>query len=179
MKELNDIIYNWSFALFDLANEKDVLETITEQVVEINQTLKKNKDYLSILNSYVIDLKTKYQYIDEAFSFYHEYIVNIIKLVAKANIGKYLINIFHKFIELSNQKMNITHGVIYTATELQEKQIQEFETKLSKKLNKKVVLINKIDESLIAGIKIKIGDYVIENSIIDQINKLKQYINNK
>ena len=49
------------------------------------------------------------------------------------------------------------------------------EKKLSKKLSTEVLLVNKIDKSLLAGIKIKVGDYIIENSIEGFLNTFKKY----
>ncbi|AWX69667.1 F0F1 ATP synthase subunit delta [[Mycoplasma] anseris] len=176
MKELDEIVYNWSFALFDLADESKRLAKITNEVVEITKVLKENKTYTQLLNSYNVDITKKFAYIDQAFGNYDEYIVNIIKLIAKANIAKYLINIFIKFIELSNKKQNVRFGTVYTVKPLSKKDIEKFEIKLSKKLNAQVNLHNEIDENLICGIKIKVDDYIIENSIDDQLRKIKKFI---
>ena len=163
MEDLNTIIYNWSFALLDLANESNKMEKITNEVVIIEKNLKQNREYLKYLNSYSIPLDEKYQKIDEAFVGFNHYIINFIKLAIKANVAKYLLIIFKKYIELANAKMNVKYGIIYSTE------------KLSKKLSTEVLLVNKIDKSLLAGIKIKVGDYIIENSIEGFLNTFKKY----
>ena len=57
----------------------------------------------------------------------------------------------------------------------QKKKLQNLKKKLSKKLSTEVLLVNKIDKSLLAGIKIKVGDYIIENSIEGFLNTFKKY----
>ncbi|WP_412031502.1 F0F1 ATP synthase subunit delta [Metamycoplasma buccale] len=177
MKELNKIIYNWSFALFDLAEEIKQLKEMTNEVLVIHKTLKKNKKYLNYIDSFDIDLEDKYEKIDQAFGSYNKYIINFIKLAIKAHVAKYLTIIFNKFIELSNNKLNVKYGIIYSINPLEKKEIKIFEKQLSKNLNAEVHLVNELREELIAGIKIKVDDYIIENSIEDQLQKLEKYIN--
>lgn len=175
MEDLNTIVYNWSFALLDLASESNKMEKITNEVVIIEKNLKQNREYLKYLNSYSISLDEKYQKIDKAFATFHQYIVNFIKLAIKANVAKYLLIIFKKYIELANAKMNVKYGIIYSTEKLSKEEITKFEKKLSKKLSTEVLLVNKIDKSLLAGIKIKVGDYIIENSIEGFLNTFKKY----
>ena len=90
-------------------------------------------------------------------------------------MAKYLLIIFKKYIELANSKMNVKYGIIYSVEKLSKEEITKFEKKLSKKLSTEVLLVNKIDKSLLAGIKIKVGDYIIENSIEGFLNTFKKY----
>ena len=71
--------------------------------------------------------------------------------------------------------MNVKYGIIYSTEKLSKEEITKFEKKLSKKLFTEVLLVNKIDKSLLAGIKIKVGDYIIENSIEGFLNTFKKY----
>ena len=71
--------------------------------------------------------------------------------------------------------MNVKYGIIYSTEKLSKEEITKFEKKLSKKLSTEVLLVNKIDKSLLAGIKIKVGDYIIENSIEGFLNTFKKY----
>ena len=98
MKNLNEIVYNWSYALLDLAKEENKLHDITSQVVEIEKVIKANKEYLRYLNTYSVAFETKSKLIDEAFSKFNKYVVNFIKLAIQANVAKYLLIIFKKYI---------------------------------------------------------------------------------
>ncbi|TPI01938.1 F0F1 ATP synthase subunit delta [Mycoplasma struthionis] len=171
-----DLIYNWAFALYDLSRSSKKLKEITDEAAEIVRVLKKNKNYLEILNSYNIDDKIKNDLVDEAFSGYNIYIVNTIKLAIKQHYIKYIIFILNKFVELSDNKLNIKYGTIFTTKELKQEEIKKFELKLSKELNSEVHLINEIDESLIGGIKIKVEDYLIDNSIDGHLRRLVKTI---
>ncbi|KDE43386.1 ATP synthase subunit delta [Metamycoplasma hyosynoviae] len=179
MLHINEIIYNWSFALYDLANELNQLKKLKAEVIIINSVLHENKKYLKYLNTLWISQEEKFKNIDVAFSKFNKYLVNFIKLIVKANISNYLIVIFKKFLELANQKLNIKYGVIYSTSPLTKLEIEKITKKVCQKLNSEVYLENKIDSNLIAGIKIKIGDYIIENSIDNYLNKFKKFATTK
>lgn len=176
MYNINDLIYNWSFALFDLANDEGILKELTTDVVKVIKVLKRNKKYLEIINSYNLDLETKSKLIDEAFEGNHIHLISFIKLASKAAVAKFLIPILVRFVEISNQKLNVKYGTIFTTMALDETFVKKFETKISKRLNAKVILRNEIDPRLIAGIKIKIDDYVVENSISGYLDDLKKTV---
>ncbi|ENY68637.1 ATP synthase delta chain [Metamycoplasma auris 15026] len=174
MTELNETINNWTFALFDLARESDaLLAQLSNDCAEILKIIKQNKEYLKILNSFDLPNEKKYQMIDEAFISYHPYIVNIIKLATKKHMVKYLDIILHHFIELSNDKLNIKYGYVYSTKKLTEKEITKLQTKLSNKFSAKIILTNIIDPNLIGGIKIKVDEFLIDNSILGKLNKIK------
>ncbi|MGX9359112.1 MULTISPECIES: F0F1 ATP synthase subunit delta [unclassified Mycoplasma] len=173
MTELNEVINNWSFALYDLANGSDQLQEITNQTADIIKVLKQNKDYLKILNSFDITEEQKFMLISEAFDSYHPYILNIIKLATRKHIVKYMDIIFHRFIELANEKLNIKYGYVYSVKPLSTDKMKNLEKKISSDLNAKVTLTNHIDPDLIGGIRIKVDEYLIDNSVLGKLNKIK------
>lgn len=178
MQDFNEIIYNWAYAIYDLTNENKNLALVSNEAAEITRLLKKNKDYLYVLNSYDIDENEKYRLIDEAFSRYNFYLVNTLKLAAKQHVIKYIIVILTKFVELSNEKRNIKYGFVYTISPLPERELKRLEVKLSNELKANIHLTNEIDPKLIAGIKIKVDDYLIDNSIVNKLNDFKKVVEN-
>lgn len=176
MVNINELIYNWSFALYDLARDDANLPQITNEAAEIVKTLKKNKLYLNVLDSFDLEENQKFSYIDEVFGKFHPYLLNTIKLASRQHVIKYIIIILHKFVELSNEKQKIKYGTIYTVMPLTQEEIHKFEEKLSHDLSAQVHLINQIMPELIAGIRIKVDDYLIDNSVDGQLTKMKKII---
>ena len=61
---------------------------------------------------------------------------------------------------------------VISATELNEKQQAEISGALEKRLARKVKLNCSVDPTLIAGVKIKAGDTVIDGSVKSKLNRL-------
>jgi len=99
-----------------------------------------------------------------------DYLYDLAKLSGAKTIKKY--------IEMANKELNIKHGTIYTTTKLTAAEIAKFEKKLSNRLKTEVHLVNQIDENLIAGIKIKVEDYIFENSIEAYLDNFQKQSSN-
>ena len=59
---------------------------------------------------------------------------------------------------------------------LSSEQIDNVSKAIEQKINKKVVLKNRIDNTLIGGIKVVVDDYNFDGSIKNKLKKLNQYL---
>jgi F-type H+-transporting ATPase subunit delta len=64
-------------------------------------------------------------------------------------------------------------AIIVSATPLSEAQHQTLEKRLATRLGKKIVLNSKVDPKLVGGAVIKVGHWVLDGSVTNQIKQLK------
>jgi len=84
-----------------------------------------------------------------------------------------------KFIELYNLYKNIVESNITTTIKLDVITLDYIKSFAEKVSNKKVSLIENIDENIIGGFNLKIGDKMYDCTVSNKINELKkQLINN-
>ena len=83
------------------------------------------------------------------------------------------------FNRLADKDLNVIEGKIYTPFELTETQINKICNAFSKKLNREVILKQRSDESLIAGIKVLLDGTVYEYSINSELDSLRDKLSNK
>ena len=62
---------------------------------------------------------------------------------------------------------------ITSSNELNQKEIDRIKSNVEVKMNKKINVKMNIDKSLIGGVKLRLGNTVIDNSISRQLNMLK------
>ena len=84
--------------------------------------------------------------------------------------------IFQQFHKLENEHNKKLEAKILSAFELLDNQKEAIKERLEKKFNKKVVLSCIVDKTLIGGVTISIGDYVIDGSIKRNLEILKNSI---
>ena len=84
--------------------------------------------------------------------------------------------ILQQFHNLENEHNKILEAKILSAFELLENQKDSIKERLEKKFNKKVVLSCIVDKTLIGGVTIIIGDYVVDGSIKRNLEILKNSI---
>ena len=65
-----------------------------------------------------------------------------------------------------------------SAASLSEEEVARLKATLEKKLNKKVDFVLSVDSDLIAGIRMKINDQIIDNSARGKLERLKGSVQN-
>lgn len=162
------------------ATNNNLIQIYQEEFKFFAFTLKNNKDLQAFLKSPFIDVAKKDEVIDNSFK---DIFINEIILCIKLIVNRELINnidyIVDRFNFLANEHLNIIEGIIYTPFNLSKDQHKILEEKFSKIYNKKVILDEKIESSLICGIRVMINEDIYEYSINSSLENIKNSLKNK
>ena len=101
---------------------------------------------------------------------------NFFELLVDNSRVTFFEEILQQFHELENEHNKKLEAKILSAFELLDNQKNSIKERLEKKFNKKVVLSCIVDKTLIGGVTISIGDYVIDGSIKRNLEVLKNSI---
>jgi F-type H+-transporting ATPase subunit delta len=100
-------------------------------------------------------------------------IMNFLCILVDRNRFKYLDEILKLFIHECNKGLNIKEALIYSPRLLTVQQSDLIREGLEDKFNSKIEISNKIDETLISGIKVEIEGKVIDSSMKNRIKNLR------
>ena len=170
------IIIGYSLALFSIAEEENKVKEYFEDSKMIRDTFL-NPDYLpliDILNARSLSGDKKDEMIDETFKSIDKYFANFLKLLVSKKRIKSINNIMEVFIKHCCDKLKIQEGIVYSVDLLEKSQIKKIENKISLENGYTISLNNLIDKELISGIRIIIGNKIIENSIISDLEEMKK-----
>ncbi|MBA3813569.1 MAG: ATP synthase F1 subunit delta [Alphaproteobacteria bacterium] len=81
--------------------------------------------------------------------------------------------ILEEFLERVKRGEGIVEGILETPVELSDEEMKDFQQSLTSKLGEKIHLNQKINESLLGGVVLRIGSLMIDGSIKTRLNKLK------
>lgn len=160
--------------LFASAKENKVISIYREDLKFFSWNLKTNPEYFSFLRSPFIDYKDKCESLNDLFgnAFLPE-ILEFIKILINRELIGDIERIRKIFNRLADKEVNVIEGKIYTPFDLTDEQIHKICNAFSKKLNQEVILKQRKDESLIAGIKVLLGGTVYEYSINSELDNLR------
>ena len=163
-------IYAQSF--YEIAKEKGCESFLKEWII-FKELLEQNPKLNDILQSYLISFEEKDALIDQIFkSYFHKNIVNGIKLIVEKRDFNKMVAIIEKTINLLHQHLNISSGIIYSPKPIKSSQIKEITSLMTKKIKKKVVLENHIDQELLGGVKIILNQKIYDHTINYHLKQL-------
>ena len=84
-----------------------------------------------------------------------------------------------KYKKLHNEAINLINVTAITSQKLKETDLSEITDKINNKINKRVSIKNLVDKSILGGIKLKVGNTLIDGSISNKLKKLKHNMINK
>jgi F-type H+-transporting ATPase subunit delta len=167
-------VTGYALALFDIGKENNKLKKFKNDSKLVISLLEENPRYIQLLSTHNVEVDKKLAIHKETFDKQiNKMIFNFIAILIERNKISHLIPSLKKLINFINEELDIHEGVVYSIKPLEEAIIKKISIKTSKMLKMKISLINKIDSSLLSGIRVEVGDQVIDNSILTKLQKLK------
>ena len=172
---LNTVASRYAQALFQVGEENNCFDSLNMELQLILDTLKQNDELGKALQSPLI---TKLEKNDLVTSIFSNYICN-----EMLNFFKILIDnervcaidiIAKQFNYLVNEKNNVLEGTVISAIQLKDHELKELEAQLSKKYNKTVILLNKVDHTVLGGLLVRIGNEELDGTIKNHLAKMKE-----
>ncbi len=172
---MSDIITkSYADALFQVGKSENCLEKIYEDYLIVEQVI--NKDFLRLFSNPKMNKNDKLELIQTVFKDMNIYLIHFFKILVKKNRFLKVLEIKQQFNEFYYEENGILEASVYSAVELNEDQILNIKKTFEKKYNKEILIHFIKDESLIAGLKVKIKDDVYDNTLVNQLRRLKEKI---
>ena len=164
-------------ALFELGLEDDKLVSFKEQGTFIKETL--SDDLMRILTHPKISKIEKKNILDTIYKqSIDNTLLNTMKVMIDKNRFVFYKETMNEFEKNFNKHYQITVAYVNSAVECSDEEKKRIQAMLEKKLGQQVECRWFIDQSLLAGLRIKINDQVLDNSAVNRLNRLKEQVVN-
>ena len=175
------LINNWADALMALIPvEHEARISWQQQVREVYVLFQTHPQWLQILHKHEIPLAqrqawlqtTLHQQVDPLF-------INALHLMMDRSI----FYLAFAILKLLGKKLNAAQGAHYgratSAVPLTPTQLKTLNAKLSARLGYEVHLVNRIDPSMLGGVRVNIQGFVIDGSLQKRLQIIKQHLQKK
>lgn len=165
-------------ALVGISEQNNAIEDYQREFQSIVEVFNNQQDFRFFLLNPEVSADVKKEIINKVFSGQvKKDIVNFLKLLIDKGRIKFLPVIFDEYIKLVDKKRSVLNMTISSSSELEDSQINLIKEKYMKKYGATSAKINvEIDKNLIGGVKVKIGDKVVDGSIKGRLESLKSLI---
>lgn len=172
MAEISTIARPYAQAVFDLAKEQKKLKAWSETLSLLSQVVEDDAVKSVINDSKVQDTDREKLILDICKKNISKEGENFIKLLIENKRLLILPFISETFENLkANEEGSVTANIV-VATKITKKETDEIIKNLEKKLNKKIEATVEIDQSILGGSLITVGDTVIDASVKGQLESL-------
>lgn len=169
----------YAVALFELAKETDKIDLFNSQVELIYNSIKDDKEFLTVLNHPRISGGEKFNLFQNIYkNNISEEILGLISIVVNKNRETEILEILETFLELVKDYKGITTAYIFSAIALNDEQLTKIKENLSKNLNKEIIIEASVKPELIGGLLINVDGKVIDNSIKRNLDDIKKSLIN-
>ncbi len=169
----NVVTSKYAKALFDVTYENGKSGEVASQLLEISKAFDANStayfenpfnahaDKLNVIN-FTLEGKVSPE------------VINFMNLLVDKNRVGLASEIAKEYSSLVQSAAGITKGKIYSAVPLDTAFVQKVEETVSKTLNRKIELTTEKDETLLAGYKVQVGGWTLDDSVSTHLKTLKE-----
>ena len=172
------ITTRYAKSLLELVIEKNLLEETLNDMKLIQLVCSTNKDFSLLLKSPIVKTDKKLSIFNKIFSdTLNELSVMFVNIITTKKREMYLEGIAESFILQYKSYKKIETATVTTAVYIDDQTRKEILTYISKQGNTNIELTEIIDENIIGGTIITMGDKQLDTSIARTIKELKQKFN--
>ncbi len=170
----NRVATRYAKSLIELAIEKGVVDKVHDDMKMFAELCQNNRDFLLMLKNPIINHDRKRKILHQLFEGKVEpSTIAIFDIITRKNREEYLPAIANEFVSQYRTHKNIQKAVVTTPFPLTGELRAKFREMIAQQTGgMSIELEEKVDEELIGGFILKIGDKLMDNSVQHKLQVL-------
>ncbi|AGK99094.1 F0F1 ATP synthase subunit delta [Clostridium pasteurianum] len=165
----------YAVALYKIASAKNKTEEYIADLEQIHELINVNEELNQVISNPKISTSKKKEVFTNIFKgkIDNELLSFLLILIEKSRINE-LSGIILQVKKVDLEKNNQIVAEIKTVIPLNDSERTSLIDKLKAKYNKSIILKENIDESIIGGVYVRVGDDVIDGTIKNKLEEIKK-----
>ena len=166
-------------SLFQLSIQNNLLNDVKSDIDYLRKLFSSSREISQLYTNPIIPIYHKIEITNKIF----EGKINDLTLRMMLNViyrkrDNLVENIFLKFNEIYNEYTNIVESEIITTSKLDDENLEYIKNFARKITKKNILLKEKIDNSIIGGFNLKVGDKMYDCTVSKKIKEIKKILIN-
>jgi F-type H+-transporting ATPase subunit delta len=173
---MEEIARVYAEALFEVAKEKRKLDVIRDQLAEVAEALDANRELAVFFFSPYFSSVEKRDGIARAVSGAEPELTNFLELLVEKHRMPVIFRIRRLFDEMwaeENKQLEVT---LTSAVELDPEIVKRVGAEIERQTDRKVQLSNRVDDDVLGGLVLQVGNMVLDASIRNRLETLRKEI---
>jgi F-type H+-transporting ATPase subunit delta len=173
MEELAQV---YARALFESAEDNDVLDVIHEQLGIWSDALAENKDLQTFFFSPRFTTTEKKDAIRRIIVGGDERFLNFLELLAERHRLPITFRVRRVFDDLWREARKLLSVQVTSAVELDENLVRSIGERIEERTGRRVELTSQVDPDIIGGLVLRVGNKVLDASVHGRLERLRRQI---
>ena len=174
----NRAAIRYAKATLDYAVEKKAAEAVEKDMRTIAATISENKELQGLLESPIVNSEIKKNVLLEVFKDADEITKGLVQTMLDNKRIAMLQEVAYKYIIQYEKMKGEEVAYVTTAVPLTPELEKKILAQVTKATGNKVTIENKVDESILGGFVLRVGDTQYDASIANKLNGLKREFTN-
>jgi F-type H+-transporting ATPase subunit delta len=173
---MEEIARVYSDALFEAAEDKDVLDEVHEQLGQFADAMNESNDMRVFFFSPYFSSAEKREAIGEAISGANPELVNFLELLAEKHRMPAIFRIRKRFDELWAEARKRLEVTLTSAVELDSAVVKQVGDAVGKQTGRAIDLSNEVDPEILGGLVLRVGNMVLDASLHAKLERLRKEV---
>ena len=173
MEEIADV---YARALFEVANENDVLDRVHDELGQFAEALDEDRNLQVFLFSPYFSSDEKKQGVRRIVSDADERTLNFLELLAERHRMPALFRIRRIFDGLWADERKLLPVTVTSATELDQSLVDDIGKRIEEQTGRQVELSSDVDPDVLGGLRVRVGNMVLDATVRNRLERLRKQV---
>ncbi|HET6570710.1 MAG TPA: ATP synthase F1 subunit delta [Solirubrobacterales bacterium] len=173
---MQDAAHAYAGALFEVARDKGTLDAVGEQLGQFTDALAKQRELQVFFFSPHFSSAEKSEGLRRAVSDAEPELVNFLELLIEKHRMTEAFRIRREFEQLWKRERRRIDVTVTSAAELDPAVVEKIGGEIERQTGQTVELASRVDEEILGGIVLQVGNMVLDASIRSRLEKLRKSV---
>ena len=173
---MEEIARVYADALFRAAKAAGKLDVLKEQLSAFTASLRENREMELFFFSPYFSSAEKRDGLGKALDGAEPELANFLELLAEKHRMPAIFRIRDRFDDLWAEANRRLEVIVTSAVELDPKLVANVGAEIERQTNRKIDLRSEVDESILGGLRLRVGNMVLDASLHNQLERLRKEV---
>jgi F-type H+-transporting ATPase subunit delta len=173
---MEEIARVYARSLFEVAQERDLLDVIREQLGQFAVALHENRELATFFFSPYFSTEEKKEALKSTIEGGEQTFISFLELLIQEHRMPAIFRIRERYEALWDQANSLLPVEVTSAVELDEQTVTAIGDRIREQTGQNVELSSHVDSAILGGIVLRVGNSILDASIRNRLNQLRKQV---
>jgi len=173
---VEEIAQVYARALFEVAQEHDIVDEIRQQLGEFADALHENRDLAVFFFSPYFSSQEKKEGLQRGVTGANELFMNFLETLVERHRMPVIFRVRDRFESYWDEENRLLPVAVTSAIDLDESIVKDIGKRIGEQTGQNVELSSSVDPDILGGIVLRVGNFILDASIRNRLEQLRKQV---